>query len=100
MEHQFILESLAEHTSLQIEQLRHLLRCIDMQWSRAPQQSESRDKPHQSKTMVTMQMRDEHGVYLAEMDTALAQLQLGALTTVHHEKLVVHLNKLCRGIML
>ena len=41
-----------------------------------------------------MEMGDEDSVYLAEMNPALAQLQLGSFATVYHKQLVMHLNDL------
>ena len=44
--------------------------------------------------MVAMDMGDEDRLYLVEIDTRTAYLELGALTAIHHELLVAQFHHL------
>jgi hypothetical protein len=62
MELYIVCHSLAEELQLGSQELFQLTVCIDMERSGTSQQSEGGNQPHQSETMVTMQVGNENMV--------------------------------------
>ena len=69
---------------------------INMQWLRAIHHAKRRDQPYQSKTMITVQVRDKHRVQASRLDPQLTHGNLHALATVHQEGLITQLHHLPR----
>ena len=72
---------------------------MDMQRSRAAQQSECGDKPDKPEAMVAMQMRNEDMVEPREAELCPPELCLRTFTAVYHIELVTQVDDLRRGIM-
>ena len=83
-----------EEGYLTFENWSQFLRAIDMQRCRASYESEGRDHPDQSETVVTMQMGDKHMTQLRKTYLTAPQLHLSAFCTVEHEDLTPHLHHL------
>ena len=90
---------MAEQLHLLFQHRLQSSRGIDSQTSSSTQQSEGAEHAYQSKTMVAMQMGDEHGADFGKTQTGTAQLHLSALATVDQEQFAPDFYNLCRCIM-
>ena len=72
-----------ETLTVSVDILRKPLRPMDVQLPRPPKHREGRKQPRQTKAMVTVEMRYENSVNASKVKTLPANLELGALATVH-----------------
>ena len=72
---------------------------VDVQFGGATQQAEGGDESEQPEAVVAVEVGDEDVVEPRELQPTLAQLQLGTLATIYHEKLVAHVEHLRGGIV-
>jgi hypothetical protein len=60
------------------------------------QQSQRGEQSYKSKHMVAMQMGEEDGSQMGEVDVRTAQSHLGSFGTIEHEELLSHVHHLHR----
>ncbi len=94
VEHGFKPRSLTEEIQLPVEQFLVIARCIDVQPGRAPQQSEGRNQPHQTETMVTVKVGDEYVAQIHEVELLIAHLHLRPLSAVNHGEFLADVDDL------
>ena len=68
MEDDLEVESAAECLDFKVQQFLILARSIDVEWGGATIQTECAYHSYQTKHVVAVKMRDEHGVYLSKVE--------------------------------
>ena len=68
MEDDLEVESATEGLDFKVQQFLILARSIDVEWGGATIQAECTYHSYQTKHVVAVKMRDEHGVYLSEVE--------------------------------
>ncbi len=67
-----------------------------MQRGSAPEHAKGGNHAYEPKTVVAVQVGDEHRLYLREANARAPQLHLRALAAIYHEELATKLNHLRR----
>ena len=68
MEDDLEVESAAEGLELEVEELFVFAWGIDMEWGSAAVETECAYHAYESEHMISMQMRDEYGIHLREIE--------------------------------
>jgi hypothetical protein len=85
-----VIEGGAESLNLEFEQFFIAFWCIDVHWGCAPLQSECRKKPNESQHMVSVDVADEDGVKLVEIQMQASDGSLCTFTTIYHKEFASH----------